>query len=137
MMRVFVSASTQGRRTEILNEVAHALRCVEGKNLLEMSSVRYQVPIDMTRRYTGIAQEMGFNRNILSVSEIAGLLQAPDSYTLDRNPEIQKAGQQAAVPPPPAMFNGQCPIGVLDADTDAKIVYWDHEDIERLWLLKL
>ena len=135
MMRVFVIAETQGRRNEILTDVANALRAVEGRNLLEMSAIHYQVPLDLTKRYSGIAQELSFNRNVLTISEMAGLLQAPDQGILERNPQIRRSDQQE-VPIPKEMLNGVVPIGVINP-LDPQLLYWNHRDMERFVTTKV
>ncbi len=135
MMRVFVIAETQGRRNEILTDVANALRAVEGRNLLEMSAIHYQVPLDLTKRYSGVAQELSFNRNVLTISEMAGLLQAPDQGTLERNPQIRRSDQQE-VPVPKEMYDGVIPIGIINP-LDPKILYWNHRDMERFITTKV
>lgn len=135
MMRVFVIAETQSRRNELLNDVATALRAIEGRNLLEPSPIHYQVPMDMARRYAGVAQEVGFNRNVLTISEIAGLIQPPDRGTLERNPQIRRADQQET-PIPKEMLNGIVPIGVINP-LDPQLLYWNHRDMERFITTKV
>ena len=137
MIRIYAIGESSQRRTEILTEAANALRVVEGINVLAPARIHHQVPLDVARRYTGFVQELAFNRNVLTISEIAGMLQAPDSAMMERYPQIDRSQQQSLTPPPPHMFEGLVPVGVMNPDSDPKIIYWDHRDMEKFMVTKI